>query len=419
MTETAGVWIRVSTASQDEASQLPDCVRYREARGYAEGPIYEVHGASAHKGNRRFDRAWAGVLDDIKHGEITVLIVWRLSRLDRKLEALAMIKQVTDLGARVEFAQQPHLNDLSTMGGRIALKVEEEIAFAESEEKSDRGRASIAHRKEQGLNTGRYPWGLESDEGVLSPSSEGAQWIPFVFGKILSGRAPGEVAAMLRAKGVVPRCHGLWVRRMIANERYRSLVIDPATFDAANATLKGMPSRGRPAKNGERPLVTPVCAECGGPMWPHTSRVGSRYYRCYGHRTDGRRGCGTRLVPLEEADDIIVAMFTDDSPQTEWQYVPGDDIDRRVREVRDKGAAAMKAGDYAKATELMADAGELENLPRKEAGWKEVPTGQTRRQWWAAASREDRRALLARYVFTISRTAEDDVVVSVEARKRG
>jgi DNA invertase Pin-like site-specific DNA recombinase len=416
--DKAGIWLRVSTLDQSEEGQYPDCAAYRDRKGYAEGPTYEIHGASARKGNRRFDRAWADVLDDIRHGKITVLIVWRLSRLDRKLAALAMIKEVTDLGARVEFAQQPHLNDLSTMGGRISLKVEEEIAFAESEEKSQREKASIALRRSQGKNTGRYPWGLASDEGKLYVTEHGREWVTFVFEQVLSGRTPGEVAAMLRARGVVPSCHSLWVRRMIMNERYRGLVIDPPTWDAANDSLAAMPTRGRSPRTGERPLITPECAGCSGPMWPHTSRAEKRYYRCFSAQGNGTRGCGARLVPLGEADEIITEMFTDDAPHTEWKYVPGDDIDRQVREVRDKGAAAMKSGKYQDAMELMTEAERLESQPRREAGWREVPTGITRKQWWASASQDDRRALLATYVFSISRGDDDSVTVTVRPRRR-
>jgi DNA invertase Pin-like site-specific DNA recombinase len=416
--DTAGIWLRVSTLDQSEESQYPDCAAYRDRKGYAAGPVYEVHGASARKGNRRFDRAWADVLDDIRHGKITVLIVWRLSRLDRKLEAMAMLKEVVALGARIEFAQQPHLNDLSTMGGRISLAVEQEIAYAESEEKSQRAVISIAARRGKGLNTGKYPFGLTSIDSKLYATDEGRKWVPFVFAKILGARTPGEVAAMLRADGVHETCHGLWVRRIIRNERYRGLVIDPATFDAANDALDSMPTRGRPPKSGERPLITPECASCGGPMWPHTSRVGSHYYRCYSHRPNGKRGCGARLVPREEADEIIVEMFTDDEPHTDWQYVPGDDIDRQVREIRDRGALAMREGQYDIVPALMAEAEELESRPRREAGWREVPTGITRKQWWEAASQDDRRAELARYVFTLSRGDDDGVSVSVRARRR-
>lgn len=421
MTTKAGIWLRVSTTDQQEEAQYPDCAAYAERKGYDFNPecVYQVHGASARKGNKRFDTAWQQVIDDIKRGKIKVLIVWRLSRLDRKLNAYQMIKEVTEYGARVEFAMQPHLNDLSTMAGRISLHIEEEIAHAESEEKSQRGKASIDLRKSQGKNTGRYPWGIAPVNGELLPTEEGSKWVPFVFEKTIAGRASGEIAAMLRAEGIVPKCHGLFIRRMIANERYRGLVVDPVTWDAANDALNAAPKRGRAPKTGTRPLLTPLCSICQGPMYPHAYRDSkNRFYRCYGHKPNGQRGCGGPLINMAEADRIVTAMFTDDSPHMEWRYVPGDDLDRQIRETRDNGAAAMRRGDYKAAMEIMARAEELESAPRKEAGWREMPTGQTQRQWWESATQDDRRAYLSQYVFTLGKNHDGDVTVSVRARER-
>ncbi|HEY6786147.1 MAG TPA: recombinase family protein [Trebonia sp.] len=424
----AGIWLRVSTTDQSEEAQAPDCYAYAERQGYEINPecVYQVHGASARKGNRRFDDAWAKVLEDIKHGKIQVLIVWRLSRLDRKLAATRMINDVLDAGGRVEFAQQPHLNNLSTMGGRISLKVEEEIAFAESEEKSQRATASIALRKTQGKNTGRYPWGFLPERrenasgalvstGALLTTDEGRKYVPFVFEKVIAGRAPGEIAAMLRVEGVLPDAHALFVRRMVANEKYRGTLVDPVTFDAAQSALASAPSRGRSAKDGERPLLTPLCGGCGGKMRPHFPPYRNlSYYRCYGLKVAGqqRKGCGARLVPLPEVNARVVGFFEDDeSAHTEWRYIPGDNRDREIRELRDKAATLVRNGDFEAAMPLMAEAKELENKPRTEAGWREVPTGQTRAMWWKAASADERRAYLARFTFTVGRRADNVVTV--------
>lgn len=418
----AGIWLRVSTADQQEEAQYPDCAAYADRNGYEVNPecIYQIHGASARKGNRRFDAAWQRVIDDIKHGKIKVLIVWRLSRLDRKLNAYQMIKEVTEYGARVEFAMQPHLNDLSTMAGRIALHIEEEIAHSESEEKSQRGKASIDLRKSQGKNTGRYPWGLASIDGEIVTTDLGRKWVPFVFEKIIQGRATGEVAAMLKADGIHPKCHGLFIRRMITNERYRGLLIDPVTFDSANDALAAMPTRGRAPKTGDRPLITPRCGLCGGPMYPHVYKnARSKFYRCYGRKPNGQRGCGGPLIPMVQVNEIIIELFSDDEElHKEWQFVPGDDLDREIRETRDKGAAAMRKGDYKAAMELMAEAERLESEPRQEAGWREVESGITEAQWWESASWDERRAYLTQYVFTLGKTPEGFPTVEIKARGR-
>src|SRR5712664_3777144 len=98
MGESAGFWLRVSSRTQDEASQLPDIVRWAQDREYDHAATYQIHGASARKGNSKFDAAWQSALDDFKSGKITVLVVWYLSRLDRKLAATRMIGEAVEAG---------------------------------------------------------------------------------------------------------------------------------------------------------------------------------------------------------------------------------------------------------------------------------------------------------------------------------
>lgn len=131
--EPAGIWVRVSSGKQDEANQVPEDMAWVTSHGYDLKVTYTVHGKSAFKGNKKFDQAWAQVLADMKAVVIRVLVVWKQDRLDRKLQTFQMLAQVLDAGGRVEFVTQPHLDDLATMGGRIALKVQEEIAYEDNE----------------------------------------------------------------------------------------------------------------------------------------------------------------------------------------------------------------------------------------------------------------------------------------------
>jgi DNA invertase Pin-like site-specific DNA recombinase len=100
VTDRSGHWLRVSTKLQDEASQEPDEIAWSDSHGYEVTRTYTIHGGSAHKGNAKFDKAWAAVLEDFRTGVINVLVVWYLSRLDRKLEATKMIAEVVALGGR-------------------------------------------------------------------------------------------------------------------------------------------------------------------------------------------------------------------------------------------------------------------------------------------------------------------------------
>ena len=50
MGDRAGIWIRVSSGGQDEASQLPDVERHCRANGYDVAKRYVLHDKSASKG---------------------------------------------------------------------------------------------------------------------------------------------------------------------------------------------------------------------------------------------------------------------------------------------------------------------------------------------------------------------------------
>ena len=139
MGDYAGNWLRVSTGGQDEDNQLPDINRWNEAHDYEVRRTYVLHGKSASKGEQQ--EALDRMLADMRLGLITVLVVWRDDRIERRgvMHMIPLINAVREAGGRIEFATQPHLNDLSTMAGRISLAVMAEIAHAETEHQEGAG----------------------------------------------------------------------------------------------------------------------------------------------------------------------------------------------------------------------------------------------------------------------------------------
>jgi len=64
MSELAGIWVRVSTDRQDEASQLPDVLGHCAARGYDVAKRYELRDKSAFHGEQ--EAALAEMLADVR-----------------------------------------------------------------------------------------------------------------------------------------------------------------------------------------------------------------------------------------------------------------------------------------------------------------------------------------------------------------
>ena len=81
MAERSARWLRVSTnkkaRQQDEGQQIPDIEQWESGHGYDVRKTYTIRGASAFKGNKKFDAMWAQVIKDIKNGVFTVLVVWK------------------------------------------------------------------------------------------------------------------------------------------------------------------------------------------------------------------------------------------------------------------------------------------------------------------------------------------------------
>ena len=101
--EQAGVWVRVSTADQTEANQVPDIERHCAAHGYTIARRYELNDKSASKGAQQSYQDQ--VFEDIRNGEFRVLVAWATDRVERRgPEALfGFIRKIKDAGGRIEF----------------------------------------------------------------------------------------------------------------------------------------------------------------------------------------------------------------------------------------------------------------------------------------------------------------------------
>jgi DNA invertase Pin-like site-specific DNA recombinase len=364
--ERSGRWLRVSTKKQDEASQVPDVAAWEVGHAYTVASTYTVHGASAFKGNKRFDAEWSRVLEDFRSKKITVLVVWKQDRIDRKLNTFKMLAEVAALGGRVEFVTQPHLNDLTTMGGRIALKVQEEIAYAESQDKSDRIKAKHATIHAANGLVGRPPFGLISvarGDGfkTMEATEIGRTIVPAIFQRVSNGHSLMKVAAWLDTQGIKPTSEvdrngnpvTSWspqsVRGIIRNTVYRGQqkamngskrsggltlmegfesLVSATVWKSANERLSNAP-RGRRGTTKHAPALLTgslVCGNCQAPVYRVFGGNGASrraYYRCAGHLPQ-RQGCGM-AVRLEDLDSIVnEALSERHLPIIESQFIAGD-----------------------------------------------------------------------------------------------
>jgi len=442
MGDYAGIWLRVSTGGQDEDNQVPDITRWIEARDYEVRATYPLHGKSASKGEQQatLDK----MLTDMRAGLITVLVVWRDDRIERRgvLHMVPLINAVKEAGGRIEFGTQPQLNDLSTMCGLISLAVMAEVARAETTTKKERVRMGRDRIKAEGGFAGRAAWGYEITgpkyAKTITPTRQGRALVPEVYARVIKGESLATIARWLEAETGRP----WWPRTigaMIRNPVYRGAqhdtdgrvifrceqLVDAATWKRAGEALDGRPKRGHtdPARRAMLAgvLSCPFCDD--SPMYRITTGRGASraaYYRCSG-RGANRKGCGL-MVRAEAVDDAASQIMADfGKPVMAHAVIPGNEaaITARLEEVQfemrqlgtldlddaeyDRRLAALRAErDQIKAEKVVPDRVEL------------TDTGEVYSQLWARTPVPERGPWLARHGFRVTASKAGVTVVQAD-----
>ena len=123
------VYLRVSSKSQTEASQLPDLERWVKAQS-------EDFAASWHRDTftgRTMDRpGWGKLWADVLVGHVGRVVVWRLDRLGRTARELtALFDELLTRGVTLVSLREGF--DLSTPGGRLFAHLLASVAQYETE----------------------------------------------------------------------------------------------------------------------------------------------------------------------------------------------------------------------------------------------------------------------------------------------
>jgi len=144
--DIAGRWLRVSGSDQDEINQEPQIDRWIADHGYEVGPTYRLHGKSASKGAQqaKLDE----MLEDMRSGVITVLVVWYSARIERRgaYDHFNLAHMVRDAGGRIEYVMEPWLNEVNAMSDAFLA-----MQAAANKQYTDpwRGAVGIRHRRRE------------------------------------------------------------------------------------------------------------------------------------------------------------------------------------------------------------------------------------------------------------------------------
>jgi DNA invertase Pin-like site-specific DNA recombinase len=420
MSERARIWQRVSTGGQEEASQLPDLIRWCDTRDYEYDldERYLIHGKSAY--HKKQAAALERAISDMANGKYAVLVVWAFDRIQRgtALEAFMLAEQARAAGGRIEYTQDTYLNETNEMSD-VMLALAATAARGESKRKSERIRIKQDALRAAGSVTGRPPWGYKiSPRGELKifvPTAEGRKYVPAIFQMAIDGKSLRDIATWLTDQGAGGKVwHEHYVSlRLIKNPVYYGQrrnagqlvtegLVSYSIWQQANAALASRIKPGRSTSKHDKALLSPVCGnpacDASGKHPSPLYRINARgflYYRCHGSGPQ-RHGCGN-MIPLAELDDTVTEAMESNHVNiyVDRIFIPGDDRSDEIGRLRESGAEAMKRGDYGAATDAMRKASELEDLPRIAPHWEELETDQTEGEHFVSLTPEERREELA------------------------
>ncbi len=185
MSQAIAIYLRVSSKSQDVASQEPELRRWAAQQG---GEVRWYRDRFTGKTMER--PAFTRLLRHVRSGEVQQVAVWRLDRLGRTAKGLtALFDELTELNVRLVSLRDGL--DLSTAAGRLTANVLASVAAYETEVRAERILAGQAAARAKGKT-----WGGSEKGRRIKVNDEQIRLIHRM-------KAEGEkVAAIARATGL-------------------------------------------------------------------------------------------------------------------------------------------------------------------------------------------------------------------------
>ena len=202
MDKYAAIYIRVSTDAQREEGYSIDAQKEMLTAYCVSKSIkkYEYYVDGGFSGSNIERPELKRLIDDIKSGKVSCVIVYKLDRLSRsQKDTLYLIEDVFNPQG-VDFISLNESMDTSTPLGRLMLGILSAFAQLERENIRERTSMGLKERIKEGywMGGGRVPFGYDYDSkiGVLVPNSD-AETVKKVFELYINGYSTNSIAQML------------------------------------------------------------------------------------------------------------------------------------------------------------------------------------------------------------------------------
>ena len=217
----AALYIRVSTTHQVDKDSLP--FQRSELINYAKYALnideYEIFEDAGYSGKNTDRPKYQEMMNRVKKGEFTHLLVWKIDRISRNLlDFCAMYDEIKGYG--VTFVSKNEQFDTSSAMGEAMLKII--LVFAELERKltAERVYSIMLSRAEKGLwNGANVPLGYKYDKikKFPVPDAEESKTITLIFNKYLDEKSAIHVMKYLNDENIITKRGGKWTSKTVTD----------------------------------------------------------------------------------------------------------------------------------------------------------------------------------------------------------
>jgi DNA invertase Pin-like site-specific DNA recombinase len=410
-------FVRVSTGSQDEASQIKVIEADAAERGITIVRWFRLHGYSASHGTQ--EPALREAIADIQRGDYTTLVVTESSRLDRRedLDAQAeILLAIRSAGGDIISISEPQFGR-TDFAGRIVTLVAQHANAEKSRTVKQTTYRGIMMIRDNKAHHGALPtfWATKGVRYAKQAHCANLAAVADIYERVASGESlssvgraydiyPNSVKNIIRFAanhtGVIECSYTHEGQTETWAHKVES-VVDSSLWWRASKVLDVNVTKDR-ANKGGRPVAWPAnwisglldCPECGGKLYlnagstpagnPRTPKL-----RCGGYGKN-RLSCGKfKGCDAQPVIDVIETMFSaDETPILAFQRVAGNahELDALNAELRKIQARLSATEDDAELDALVAERktvkARIEGFAVVPDSFDYAPTGQAVAQMW-------------------------------------
>ena len=269
------------------------------------------------------------LMDDIEHGLVDVVVVYKIDRLSRSLADFAKLVEVFDRNG-VTFVSVTQQFNTTTSMGRLTLNILLSFAQFEREVTAERIRDKVAASRKKGMWMGGVPpHGYRVENRKLVVDDMRADQVKWIFAQFLQIGSATELAREATKRGICTskgnRIDKKYIYRMLSNRAYigeavhkgdsypgeHDAIIDRETWERVHSILKESPRKraARTRSNTPALLKGLLYGPDGAAFSPTHTRKCGKLYRYYVSQTILKHGAGACPVGRVPAGEIEAAVI--------------------------------------------------------------------------------------------------------------